>query len=343
MKHPGFWGDAAFWGAFPFWSVRAAAELRLTPLRLTAETAQSHRRQVSARLQLVAGQWAFTRKTAPQRARIVLRTTALARAAAVVRAEAALRPTQRAEVFPIVRVSASGGLRAALLVARTERLGPVARQSFWGGGYRSVAYQTALAVPDAADGATLRLVPHLEYGRISRLEYGYGRIAHFWNAAPLWGEDHFWGTPDEPEEWLLWGAGLDVHAGEYLMVRLITSPTEPARICDLEWIFDVEDAELSFNDVSVPAEGLRLDVPPHYFRWISVVSFGLQYVAGENETAMTPAWVDKGVIEDGGVVRGPAIVCLDKNGQPAPGNVDVRVQGARGKNYGDMAQRGATV
>lgn len=335
MKNPGFWGDPIFWGEYPLWSARAAAELRLSPLRLVAETTRTYRKQATARLQIAVLHEAVTWKTAPQTAVVAVGGTTSARVGAAIRAASTLSVRQHADAFPVVRVSAYSGLRAAGRAAVTERLGPVTRQSFWGGGYRAVVYQTAMAVPDAADGATLRLVPHLESGRISRLEYGYGAIEKFWSAAPLWGDAHFWGTPDEPDEWLLWGNGLDVHAGEYIMVRLITSSAEPARICDLEWIFDVEDAELEFNDVSVPAGGLRLDVPPHYFRWINVINFGLQYIEGE--TAMTPAWVDKGIIEDGGVVQGPTIVCLDKNGQPAPGNVDVRLQGARGKKYGDVA------
>lgn len=334
MSNPQIWGDWPLWGNYPLWSSGSTAALALR-MRLAADIEATKIAHITSLTTLDVALAATSEKIGYQAVLLTLEEIQSAELGTQVDGGLEIITNLDTTIWPIVYMKGRSALVPDDIRASTERLGPVRKESFWGGGYRSIIYQTGMAVPGEAEGATLKLVPYMEDGAVSLIEYGYGRLEPMWREDTLWGTSSLWGYPDTPREWLVWGNGLEVHAGEYVMVRLHTAARQAARVCDLEWVFDVEDARWALNDVAIPAGGTRVNVPRHYFRWISIVNFGLQYNGGN---AVTAAWVDKGIVEDGGVVEGPFIVCMDKDGNRVDGSMDITLQGARGKNYGDMAE-----
>ena len=136
-----------------------------------------------------------------------------------------------------------------------------------------------------------------------------------------------WGAV-EPDVWSVMPNIVPVVTGDEIYIRVTTRDGAQAVLSELEWCFDVEDAEYSIDSVDIPAEGARLSIPSGYFRWVKGITFGLEYVEGNTATAVR--YLDKGVIVGGVVTQGPLVQCLDKNGVAVAGRIDARIQGAAG-------------
>lgn len=351
-----FWGNRAFWPAgIGFWAVQVSAS--------TSATVRSHatsRRIIHTKASITVRVSSYAKCTRAVLASCEVQETltSFARATCIAyaqtslahqiigdsssgdvdvfvtgRASIELAVESRVTAHPVVTVDAYTPILINNTAVKNERFGPPKKTVFWGGAYRSMAYTTSIVVPDEADGADLRVLPKFDYGSIRTFEYGKGVVGKMWDESPFWGPKSFWKMPPRPQNWLPMPNSIPVLAGDVIFVRLLTTDSGPARLCDMEWAFDVPDAEpLNIQELSVPVGGIRVPVPKDYFRWIKTVNIGLQYL--EDDQGQSAMWIDKGVRAEGFVTEGPLLIVVDKEKNSVAGNVDVLLQGAKGKYYG---------
>ena len=198
--------------------------------------------------------------------------------------------------------------------------------TMWGDAYLPASYVARLLVPDEATGARLRVAVQLVTGVLDAVEYAHGPRRPAWDGSPMWGAAAMWGGVI-PTAWNPMPDLLDVATGDEVYIRVTSRGGTQGVLADVQWTFDVPDADLTLDGVAVPSSGMRLPVPAGLFRWIRAITFGLEFDGG---TAASCRYLDKGVIEAGRVVSGPLVQCIDSNGAPVAGRIDARLQGAAG-------------
>ncbi|MEG6507338.1 hypothetical protein, partial [Nitratidesulfovibrio sp. 1201_IL3209] len=92
------------------------------------------------------------------------------------------------------------------------------------------------------------------------------------------------------------------------------------RILQCRVLLDVPDQIEEFEDVAVPAEGVRLALVRSY-RSVRQVLLTVQDDGGDGSSART---IDKSISP------GPLVQVLDATGTPVAGTIDARVRGVRG-------------
>lgn len=350
-----FWGKRAFWPiGIGFWAVQASASASATVLshatsrrtvytkasigvRITSYAKSTRAVLVSCEVQETLT--SFARATCTAYAQTSLAQQIIGDSTSgdmdvfvTGRASTELSVTSSAKAHPVVNVAAYTPILISNTTVKNERFGPPKKTVFWGGAYRSMSYTTSIVVPDQADGADLRVLPKFDYGSVRTFEYGKGVVGNIWDDSHFWGQQSFWKMPPLPKAWLPMPNSIPVLSGDVVFVRILTTDSGPARLCDLEWAFDVPDAEpLNIQELAVPVGGVRVPVPKNYFRWIKTVNIGLQYL--ENDQGQSAMWIDKGIIVEGFVTEGPLLIVVDKEKNSVAGNVDVFLQGAKGKYY----------
>ena len=218
-----------------------------------------------------------------------------------------------------------GALQAGGSRAMWDASGMWDADVMWGNSFlamRYIGYETA--DPDVA-GAFLRVNPVVTAGAVALVEYARGPKRQMWTGDPMWGLLSMWGGA-ESTEWVAMPDKITVQAGDEIYVRLTTYDGDQTVISDIEWIYDVEDAEHSIDGLDLTEDGGRLSVPLNHFRWIKTVTFGLEYSDGS--TATSVRYLDKGIITDGVITEGPLVQCIDSTGSPVAGRIDARIQGA---------------
>lgn len=195
----------------------------------------------------------------------------------------------------------------------------------WGNAFVSMVYYGFAATPANYGMSYLSVLPRTVSGGVSSIKHARGPRRPMWHASSMWDDKSAWGCV-EISEWSPMPDKIFVHAGDEVYVMITTHDGVQCVIDDIEWIYDVEDAEHSVDGAEVPSDGLRIGVPENLFRWIKTISFGLEYSPGS--TATGARYLDKGIVDGGVVTDGPLIQCIDSTGNPVAGRVDVRIQGA---------------
>lgn len=201
---------------------------------------------------------------------------------------------------------------------------------FWRSeGNYSLTYSTSLLITEVERESFLSLDIDIPYGTLASVEYRFVSTGPFWNRANFWSSASFW-TLEEESDWQIMPSKLWIsgESGERIIrVRVITAEGSAGLIREIKWIFDVEDEEESVDNLEVPAEGTRIPLVKS-FRSIKNIQASLEYYEGG--TANSAVWADRGIIEDGRIVEGPLIFCIDSSRNRVPGVVDVRIQGVKG-------------
>lgn len=116
--------------------------------------------------------------------------------------------------------------------------------------------------------------------------------------------------------------------GEILEFRVTYSNTERAQLLDIRTILDVMDRELSLEDVSISASGdTRIELPDRYFRAVTNVVFGLQYVDGSTAVSVQRVPNSEIMGTNGYVMAGPVIKAFSAQGVMVAANCDIRIRG----------------
>lgn len=193
-------------------------------------------------------------------------------------------------------------------------------------------YTWRVEIPRAYAGAGIVVLPDVVSGRMTALEM------RIWIDRPLWPLDDdapLWPLDDAAPLWPLpfvgeWQPLPDRYVtpgGETLEFRITFSGASAALLQDIRTIIDVEDKEYSVGDVVIPPEGMHIPLPPRTFRAVTVITFGLQAMAGLTASSVfyLPGTALEG--EDGYLTHSPRIIARDVTQQPASASVDVRMKG----------------
>lgn len=156
-------------------------------------------------------------------------------------------------------------------------------------------------------------------GAVVSVDMRRGNVTAFWtsDAASFWTSDPsaFWSPIIAA--WAPWPGALEVVAGEYIELRVITSsgPTQGV-ITTLTPYLDVPTVEDYIDNAVVASAGTRLSLAKT-FRVVKNIQLTVQQDGG---SAVTARWVDK-------LATGPLVQALDISGNPVPATVDAYLKG----------------
>jgi hypothetical protein len=156
-------------------------------------------------------------------------------------------------------------------------------------------------------------------GDVVSVDMRRGNVSAFWtsDAAAFWTSDPaaFWSPITAA--WSPWPGALEVVAGEYIELRVITSagPTQGI-VTTLTPYLDVPTVEDYIDNAVVSAAGTRLALSKT-FRAIKNIQLTVQQDGG---SAVTARWVDK-------LASGPLVQALDITGTAVPSTVDAYLKG----------------
>lgn len=187
---------------------------------------------------------------------------------------------------------------------------------YWGAtSYAQMTYTCAIG-PSAPG---LLVLDSWISGDVVSIDMRRGSSGPFWSsdAATFWTSDPatFWSALTSA--WTPWPGALDVVAGEYIELRVITSagPTQGV-IATFTPYLDVPTVEDYIDNAVVSASGSRLTLA-QTFRAIKNIQLTVQQDGG---AAVTARWVDK-------LATGPLVQALDISGNPVPATVDAYLKG----------------
>ena len=201
------------------------------------------------------------------------------------------------------------------------------------GAAETLVYMWQVDIPAGYAGARVLVLPDAVSGRLQKLEFRHYKEPPLWpqdDAAYLWPQDdtaYLWPQP-EVSEWGVMPDNYVTPGGETLEFRITYSNAVQAQLLDIVTVLDVEDRELSLEDIAVSADGMtRIAIPDDYFRAITNVVFGLQYNQGSTAVSVQRVRGSEIMGTDGYLTDGPLIRALTSNGALTSANCDIRIKG----------------
>lgn len=187
---------------------------------------------------------------------------------------------------------------------------------YWGAtSYAQMTYTCAIgpSVPG------LLVLESVISGDVVSVDMRRGNSAPFWSddGATFWTSDTatFWS--ELTTAWTPWPGALEVVAGEYIELRVITNAgATQGAIALLTPYLDVPTIEDYVDNAVVAAVGTRLTLAKT-FRVVRNIQLTVQQDGG---SAVTARWVDK-------LASGPLVQALDISGNPVPATVDAYLKG----------------
>lgn len=201
------------------------------------------------------------------------------------------------------------------------------------GAAETLVYMWQVDIPTGYAGARVLVLPDVVSGRLQKLEFRHYKEPPLWpqdDAAYLWPQDdgaYLWAQP-EVSEWEAMPDNYVTPGGETLEFRITYANTVQAQLLDIVTVLDVDDRELSLEDIAVSADGMtRIAIPDDYFRAITNVVFGLQYNQGSTAVSVQRVRGSEIMGPDGYLTDGPLIRALTSNGALTSANCDIRMKG----------------
>lgn len=201
------------------------------------------------------------------------------------------------------------------------------------GAAETLVYMWQVDIPAGYAGARVLVLPDAVSGRLQKLEFRHYKEPPLWpqdDAAYLWPQDdaaYLWPQP-EVSEWEAMPDNYVTPGGETLEFRVTYANTVQAQLLDIVTVLDVEDRELSLEDIAVSADGMtRIAIPDDYFRAITNVVFGLQYNQGSTAVSVQRVRGSEIMGPDGYLTDGPLIRALTSTGALTSANCDIRIKG----------------
>lgn len=185
---------------------------------------------------------------------------------------------------------------------------------------KGMANSRILVLPEIASGKTVSLL-FRHWAEVAR----YGE-----DTTPYYPQDV--NLPMYPQmeisEWAVMPEEYFTPGSEILEMRITYSPTEQAQIMDIKTVIDVEDVDITFQDVVVSSSGdTRITLPSKRYHAITSVIPGIQFEEGDDVLAVKYIKGSETLDEDGYVVLGPIIRAFNASGALTSANCDFRVKG----------------
>lgn len=204
------------------------------------------------------------------------------------------------------------------------------QENFWMPRNNSaMVYMSEYLITEADTGAWFSLDVDIPYGVLASAEYRLFTTGPFWDRDAFFDTNNFWNSTEDtgwtPLPDKLWINAAD--EGRYIEIRVTTKTGSPGIIREIYWTFDVEDENDRADDLTVPAEGIRVPLNKT-FRKIKNVQISVQSTGGGE--SISAAWEDKGVIVNGLVSEGPLVYCRDAGLNRVAGVCDITMQGVKG-------------
>lgn len=206
--------------------------------------------------------------------------------------------------------------------------------SLWANGVAEIlVYTWTVEIPSEYSGARVFIQPDIVVGSIRSIEMRIFRSPDLWeqdNTSSLWpmdDGDNLW-PQIMVDEWQVFSNDYQTPGGETLEFRITMSPKSQAQIADILTILDVDDKEWAVENFYVSEGGDYIPIPDSYFRAITNVVFGLQYVEGLS--AIVVKRITENTLpkdENGYLIRGPLIRAYNADNTPGSANVDIRMKG----------------
>jgi hypothetical protein len=141
------------------------------------------------------------------------------------------------------------------------------------------------------------------------------------NSLPMYPQPEASDWATMPEEYVTPGS-------ETLEMRITYSPVEQAQISDIKTIIDVDDIDMTFEDITISSDGsTRAPIPVKTYHAIGSVIPGIQYEEGDDVLAVKYIKGSETLDEDGYVMLGPIIRAFNAAGSLTSANCDIRVKG----------------
>lgn len=201
------------------------------------------------------------------------------------------------------------------------------------GAAETLVYTWNVNIPQGYAGARVLVLPDALSGRLQILEFRhYADVALYAqdSGAPCWPQNDAAALYPQPHasDWEPLPDNYITPGGETLEFRVTYANTERAQLLDIRTILDVVDRELSLEDVTISAAGdTRVNLPERYFRAITNVVFGLQYVDGSTAVSVQRVPNSEIMGTNGYLTAGPIIRAFSAQGATVFANCDIRIRG----------------
>ncbi|MFJ3316109.1 host specificity protein J [Herbaspirillum huttiense] len=191
-------------------------------------------------------------------------------------------------------------------------------RQFFTDNYKRMVYETPIFTPSVvAAGLTMTLDVDFQ-GGVRVIEYRSG------GGDPYFGSDAnpFFGADDTEfftplPGYQPWPGSLSAQLIQYQFRFTVDTGPDQGVISACKAVIDVPDIDESFDDIAVPAAGVRLPITKQYLV-IKNVQLTLQADGG---SALTARYVDKNPR------IGPMVMCFNSAGVAVSGSLDARIQG----------------
>ena len=141
------------------------------------------------------------------------------------------------------------------------------------------------------------------------------------NSLPMYPQQEVSDWAAMPEEYVTPGS-------EMLEMKVTYSQVEQAQISDIKTVIDVDDIDITFEDIVISSDGsTRAPIPVKTYHAIGSVIPGIQYEEGDDVLAVKYIKGSETLDEDGYVMLGPVIRAFNAAGYLTSANCDIRVKG----------------